>query len=266
MTWSATNPTLATNGWTHWFRANGNDNSQGPAEAQYIATLKPKCAFVLTDDSTYGKGLGQIVVNTLKTDKVKVISDLGAVPGGGTGQTKDFSPYITKAKQSTCSVMFYGGYDAESGNLRAQMTQQGLGNVTMVSGDGSFTGTFIKNAAAAGNGTVATCPCGDITKSTNPAATTFNSDYKAKWGADPGIYSADAYDIARMYINGLLAGHTDRASLTSYFDTVNYTGLARSYSFQSSNHELNPADVKIFYWKDVNQKWVVQPNIFVPKA
>ena len=30
---SATNPPLADNGWTHWFRAVGNDNSQGPVGA-----------------------------------------------------------------------------------------------------------------------------------------------------------------------------------------------------------------------------------------
>jgi branched-chain amino acid transport system substrate-binding protein len=255
VTWSATNPTLSTNGWTHWFRANGNDNSQGPAGADYILkVLKPNCAFVLSDDTTYGKGLGQIVLNALNLANLTTKSDLGAVPQGGTGETKDFSSFITKVKQSNCSAMYYGGYDAEAGNLRAQMVQQGLGNVDMVGGDGWFTGTFLKDAGSAGDGSVATCPCGDITKSTATGANTFITDYKQRWGQDPGIYSADAFDVARMYVNAFIAGNTDSASLTSYFDSVNYTGLARNYSFQA-NHELDPSDVKIYYWKDVNEQW-----------
>jgi branched-chain amino acid transport system substrate-binding protein len=256
VTWSATNPTLATNGWTHWFRANGNDNSQGPSGALYISdVLKPNCAFVSSDDSTYGKGLAQIVLKSLNDGGLQTDSSgIGAVANGGTGETKDFSALITKAKQSGCTAMYYGGYDAEGGNLRAQMTQQGLTDVTLVGGDGIFTGTFTKDAGAAGTGTVATCPCGDITKSTNPDATTFNSDYKAKWGADPGIYSGEAYDVARIYIDGLMAGNTDRQSLTDYIAGVNYTGLTKTYSFQS-NHELDPTQVKIFYWKDNAGTW-----------
>ena len=255
VTWSATNPTLSTNGWTHWFRANGNDNSQGPAGADYISkVLKPNCAFVLSDDTTYGKGLGQIVVNALGLANVNVTADLGAVPGGGTGETKDFSSFITKIKQSNCSALFYGGYDAEAGPLRAQMTQQGLSNVTFVGGDGAFTSTFTKDAGAAGDGSVTTCPCGDITKSHATGASTFISDYKAKWGQDPGIYSADAFDVARIFINGFIAGDTTPQALTNYLTSVHYVGLARDYSFQA-NHELTAADVKIYYWKDVNQKW-----------
>jgi branched-chain amino acid transport system substrate-binding protein len=255
VTWSATNPTLSTNGWTHWFRANGNDNSQGPAAADYISkVLKPNCAFVLSDDTPYGKGLGQIVVNTLGQANVNVTADLGAVPQGGTGQTKDFSPFITKIKQSNCAAVFYGGYDAEAGPLRAQMTQQGLTKVTLVGGDGAFTGTFLKDAAAAGNGSVMTCPCGDITKSHATGASTFISDYKSKWGQDPAIYSADAFDVTRIFINAFIAGNTTPDAITTYLTSVHYIGLARDYSFQA-NHELTAADVKIFYWKDVNQKW-----------
>jgi len=257
VTGSATNPTLDANGWTHWFRAQANDNTQGPVMADYIAdVLKPNCAFVLSDDSTYGKGLAQIGLQELQKKGVSTPSpDLGAIPNGDTGQTKDFSPYITKAKQTGCTAMLYGGYNPESGPMRAQMNQQGLSNMTMVSGDGSFSPDFLTSAGAAGNGTVVTCPCGDLTK--DPNAKAFVDEFKAKWHADPSVYAGDYYDIARMYVEAFKAGDTTRSAITNYFKTADYKGVSKEIKFQS-NGELDPAFAKVYYWKDVNQKWVFQ--------
>ena len=55
---SATNPPLADNGWTHWFRAVGNDNSQGPTGADYISkVLQPELhVHGQRRFSAYGKG------------------------------------------------------------------------------------------------------------------------------------------------------------------------------------------------------------------
>ena len=137
VTGSATNPTLDANGWTHWFRPQANDNTQAPDMANYIIkVLKPNCAYVLSDDTTYGKGLAQIALSTFRDSGLPMKSDLGAVAQGGTGTTKDFSSQITKAKDSGCTAMFYGGYSPEAGPLRAQMSQQGLSKMTMVLGDG----------------------------------------------------------------------------------------------------------------------------------
>jgi branched-chain amino acid transport system substrate-binding protein len=257
VTGSATNPPLNANGWTHWFRAQANDSTQAPDMANYIAkVLKPNCTFVLSDDTTYGKGLAQIGLSTLKSDGAKTVADLGAVPNGGTGETKDFSPYITKAKQSGCKAMFYGGYSPEAGPLRAQMNQQGLTNMTMVVGDGARDDTFLSAAAAAGQGTVASCPCGDITTSSDQAAKTFVSEFQAKYGASSPIapYGADYWDIAMMYINAFKAGKTTRADITTYFHSLNYQGISKHIQFQS-NGELNAADAKIYMWKDENQQW-----------
>ena len=63
---SATNPALAKNGWKTFFRALGNDASQGPAAAKYIKEdLKATKVFVMDDASEYGKGLADIVKSDL---------------------------------------------------------------------------------------------------------------------------------------------------------------------------------------------------------
>ncbi len=249
---SATNPGVAQNGWTHWFRAVGNDNSQGPVAAKYIQQkLSPNCVVVASDDSTYGEGLADIVNQTLTGASITTNSQKGAVT---TGQ-KDFSALVTKVKDSGCNVMFYGGYSPEAAPLRQQMTQAGLTNVTMVGGDGIKDDSFTSGAAAAGEGTVAACPCADISSSTDTKAKTFNTDYQAKWGSPPGIYSAEAWDIAQIYIAAFKAGKTTRADITSFVKGLNnFPGLTKSYTFQSSG-ELDPGSVQIYFYQDKSSAW-----------
>lgn len=248
---SATNPTLAQNGWTHWFRAVGNDNSQGPVAAQYIAkVLQPNCAFVASDGSTYGKGLADVVQQNLKTLGVSSPAQQTIDPNA-----KSWPALVTRIKASGCKAFFYGGYSAQSGPLRKQMTQAGLANVTMVSGDGSEDSTFLQQSGTTGNGTIATCPCADVNSSTDPAAQSFVKDYTAKWGSPPGIYSGEGWDIAQMYIAAFKAGDTTRQKITSFLHGLSgFKGVTKTYAFQS-NGELASNSVAIYVYKDQNGQW-----------
>jgi branched-chain amino acid transport system substrate-binding protein len=125
----------------------------------------------------------------------------------------------------------------------------------MLGGDGIKDTTMLSQAGSEGNGTVAACPCGDITKSTNADAQKFISQFKSKYGTAPGIYSADYWDIAQMYIAAIKAGNTTRASITTYFHNLKgFHGLSKDFTFES-NGELAPSDVKIYFYKDENQQW-----------
>jgi branched-chain amino acid transport system substrate-binding protein len=251
VTASATRTSINQQGWARWFRANANDDEQGPAAGDYIGkVMKPNCAFVTSDDSAYGTALAATVQTGVTNNAIPVTAEIRAV---ATGQT-DFSALVTKIQASGCKAVFYGGYSPEAELLRPQMTQAGLTDVTLVGGDGIKDTDYTSKAGSAGEGTIATCPCVDITKSTDPAAKTFISDFTAKYNTPPGIYAAEYYDVARMYIEAFKQGKTTRAALTQYFDTVHYTGLTKPYVFLT-NHELNQADVKIFIWKDEGGNW-----------
>lgn len=247
---SATNPPLAENGWTHWFRAVGNDNSQGPVGADYISKiLKPNCTFMASDGSAYGKGLADVVQKTLQTAGATVEKQQTVAP------TKDYSALVTKIKASGCKAVFYGGYSAEALLIRKQMTGAGLADVTLVGGDGIKDATFLSGAGSSGEGTVATCPCASMTNSTDPAAQKFISDFKAKYGSDPGIYSGEAWDISQMFIAALTAGKTTRQGITDYLHGLSgFKGLTKSYTFQS-NGELQADSVTIYVYKDEGGEW-----------
>jgi ABC-type branched-subunit amino acid transport system substrate-binding protein len=93
---------------------------------------------------------------------------------------KDFSALVTKIKSSGCTAVFFGGYSPEAGLIRKQMTEAGLTGVSLYGGDGIKDDTFLSTAGAAGDGSIATCPCADITSSTDAAATTFVSPSGSK--------------------------------------------------------------------------------------
>ena len=242
---SATNPTLASGGqaggtpWKVFHRAVGDDNSQGPAAALYIKNvLKPTKVFVADDQSAYGAGLSTIVKQTLgslvvATDKT-----------GADGKQTDFSATVTKIVASGATVFFYGGYYANAGLLRKQLTAAGWKG-TLVAGDGVKDPGYVKAAGTAASvGSVLTCPCTPPEK----AGGTFDADYQAKWGVAAGTYSDVAFDAANIILQGISQGNTTSAKMLTYLGTVDYKGVANEYKFQP-NGNLDSSLVKVWAFK-----------------
>jgi len=236
---SATNVTLSTKGWKVFHRAVANDQFQGPGAADYIKNvLKAQKVFVADDQSAYGAGLadgvkkvlGPLVVGTDKTQ--------------GNGKQTDFSGTVSKIVGSGATAFFYGGYYANGGLLRRQLTAQGWKG-TMIGGDGMNDPGYAKaagNAAAAG--TILMCPCQPSTK----ASGSFLTDYKAKWNQDAGTYSDVAYDAANTFLQGIDAGNVTTAKLNTFLSTVDYKGVANEYKFTATG-ELDPSLVKVWAFK-----------------
>ena len=216
---SATNVTLTKNGWTTWHRVIGNDAAQGAADAKYILkTLKATKVMVIQDDSDYGIGLATVVKSTLgsavvATDKV------------ATGQT-DFSATVSHVQSSGATVLFYGGYYAESGLLAKQLRQAGWKG-TFVSGDGSEDPKFVSTAGAtAANGALLSAPAG-------PAPASFNAEYQALIGSPAGLYSTQAYDATNIVLAGIDAGKTSHSDLNSFISGYTGNGVSGPIAFDS---------------------------------
>jgi branched-chain amino acid transport system substrate-binding protein len=251
ITQSATDDALSTHGWTHWFRALGNNSSQAVPEAQYVSqVLKPNCAVVAQDGSAYGKGLAQIANDTLTSEGVDVSSQEQVDPN-----SKDFSALVGKVQSSGCEALFYGGYSPQAGPIRKQLTQAGLDNVTMVGGDGIKDDAFLDLAGADGNGTIAGCGCADVNTVDTPEAEQFVTDFKAEYGDPPGIYAGEGWDVAQIYIAAMKDGNTDRDGITEFIAGLDgFKGLTKTYSFQD-NGELDDAAVVTFFYENDGTAW-----------
>ncbi len=214
---SATNPALSTNGWDTFHRVLGNDDTQAPAAATFITgTLGAKKVFVVDDASEYGKGLADGVADSLG----------GAVTDRDTVQQKqtDFSATVTKVKAADVDALFYGGYYAEAGLLSKQLKAAGWTG-TFVSGDGSLDPGFIQ--AGGIDGSFLTCPCA-------PSPDDFAAKFKELNGADPGTYSAEAYDAATVLLSGIGEGNDTREALLDWVNNYDADGITKHIKFDET--------------------------------
>ncbi|KAB1919836.1 branched-chain amino acid ABC transporter substrate-binding protein [Micromonospora noduli] len=254
ITASATRPSLAEQKWKTFFRAVGNDFSQGPAAGNYIKNvMKADKVYVIDDQSAYGAGLADEVKKVLGSAVV------GSDKVQGEGKQTEFSGVVTKVKAANVKAIFYGGYYQEAGLIRKQLTAAGV-TAPLVAGDGVNDGAYITSAGqAAAEGTILTCPC-------QPAAEargTFVQEFKALNGTDPGTYSDTAYDAANILLAGIKAGKTTRESLLEFVKGYSGEGVAASYKFTETG-ELDPAQVKVWAFKVTGGK--VVPDQEIPKS
>ncbi|WP_328652901.1 branched-chain amino acid ABC transporter substrate-binding protein [Micromonospora sp. NBC_00330] len=251
---SATRPSLADQKWKTFFRAVGNDFSQGPAAGNYMKNvMKADKVYVIDDQSAYGAGLADEVKKVLGSAVV------GSDKVQGEGKQTEFSGVVTKVKAANVKAIFYGGYYQEAGLIRKQLTAAGV-TAPLVAGDGVNDGAYITSAGqAAAEGTILTCPC-------QPAAEargTFVQEFKALTGTDPGTYSDTAYDAANILLAGIKAGKTTREGLLEFVKGYSGEGVAASYKFTETG-ELDPAQVKVWAFKVTGGK--VVPDQEIPKS
>jgi branched-chain amino acid transport system substrate-binding protein len=237
LTPSATNPTLATQGWKTFHRGLGNDASQGPAAARYIKdNLKAQKVFVIDDASEYGKGLADQVKSTLGP----------LVVGSDVIQEKqtDFSALVAKIQAANVDAVFHGGYVREGAPFLKQLRGAGV-KATYVAGDGVKDPALIDGAGKdAAEGAILTCPCVPPDKLSG----SFPADYKAATGRDPGTYSAESFDAANILLSGIKGGNTTRAKLNDYVSAYTGQGITTKFKFQS-NGELDPGSIAVWAYK-----------------
>lgn len=237
---SATDPSLANNGWNNFFRVVADDNAQGPADAQYaVKKLNLKAIYAIDDASAYAQGL----VSTFDT----AAQGLGATvthetaPGttqcqAGTGNVQQYGALATKVQGSGAGAVFYAGYYCDFALLAKALRGAGY-NGQLLSDDGSESDTYVTQAgSSAAQNTVASCACTDITK--NPAAANFVSEFKSLANFAPGIYSGEAYDATNVIISVMksMGSTVNRAGVVSGLRNANYQGLTKTIQFQANGN------------------------------
>lgn len=238
---SATATALAANGWKYWHRVVANDDVQGPADAQFITgTLGAKKVFVIDDNQEYSVGLADAVAKaaqsggaTLQRDKIDP-------------KASDYSSTVNKVRSFNADAIFYGGYYAEAGKLLKQLRDGGV-KAKFVSDDGSSDPGLVKAAGQQqAEGALASCPCLLAGFSKDPKAQKFASDYKAKFGVDPGTYSAEGYDAAGMLIEAVKAGKTSGKDINEFLKTLSYAGVSKQLKFTDKGE---PDESTIFMYQ-----------------
>ncbi|GLY71830.1 branched-chain amino acid ABC transporter substrate-binding protein [Actinoallomurus iriomotensis] len=238
---SATNVALAQHGWKFWHRLIANDNVQGAGIGNFIASnLKAKKVFIIHDSSEYGKPLAETVKANVEKAGATTSEDATDPQGS------DYSATVNKAKAFNPDAIFFGGYYAQAGKLIKQLREGGVKG-RFLSGDGSLDKGLAKGAGGTtADGTIVGCPCLiDPTGSAGAASKKFAQDYKAKFNADPGVYSAEAYDAATAFIAAVKAGNTTPEKINSFLSTIDQPGVSKQIKFSSAG-EPTATDVYVY--------------------
>ena len=246
---SATNTELPTvvEGQTVFHRVVPDDAVQGAALADYISKelQAQKIAFV-HDNSDYGKAVAEgtrdFLVEELQVDAVLT----EAIDPRG----QDYSAAVNKVKAAAPDAVFYGGYYAEAGRLKKQLTDAGV-EAVFLSGDGSLDVGFVESGGVAGTeGAQVTCACNFPTPESEGELGEFATRYKEKFKRDPGTYSPEGYDAANILINGIRAGNDDRASLLEYVENEvgTYEGVSKTIEFED-NGNVKATEVYAYEYK-----------------
>ncbi len=245
-------PTLRPTGKVNYFRVATTDDHQGPAGADAAAKLGLKSVYVINDAETYGIGIANAFIGEWQKLNLKL---LGQASEPGT--TTAYVALLTQIAGLHPDFIYFGGLDSTGGILIRQQMKQvpGLQNLPFSGGDGIVTPSFAKTIQPLGGGpvygTVAV-----VDTSQNPNATTFVSQYKAAFPADPiNVYSAASYDSMNIIIqaiktalaNGAKAptsssdsagAVTFRTAVIAAVQGIAYDGVTGHQSFDSNGDTL----------------------------
>lgn len=252
---SATTPGLSENGWTYFFRTVGSDKDQGPVAAQFIAeNLGATKVAIIDDSSDYGKPLADFVEQTLESEFDAEIVERQGVEAG----QQDYSAAVGAVAQSGAEAIFFGGYYAEAGLIKKQLADAGAGDVPFVSDDGAFDGAYFDTAGKeTSENSYVTYPGIDVTS----ADPTFVEDYKAAFDSDPGAFSIESYQNARLVIEALKSGACDRDAIREFIANFNGEIAGKQISF-GENGDIEAGPFTVYEAQDA--EWVVAEENLTP--
>lgn len=177
-----------------YFRTATTDAVQGPFAAQYLFNdAKIQSVAVVHDKKTYGQGLSGTFSEEFTRLGGKIVATETVNPGD-----KDFAPVINKIAPLKPGAVYYGGEYPEAQLLSPQMKDKGL-NIPLMGGDGIYSGVYLENVKAKGNGDLATS-VGAPTESLESAKDFVSAYSEAGYKEEYEAYGAYSYDAAKAII------------------------------------------------------------------
>ncbi|HVL32703.1 MAG TPA: branched-chain amino acid ABC transporter substrate-binding protein, partial [Actinomycetota bacterium] len=228
---SATRADLTAQGWHTFFRGVGGDADQAKAAADLVKAIGCKKIALINDKSPYGQGYIDIARENL--DKSSIVLDEGIAPA------TDYTTLVDSLLSNEPDVVLYGGYVAQGPLIVKQMRAKGV-DALFVCGDGCKDDKFVTDAGADASGVLFTCPCLDPNVSDAADAKDFVSKFQAEYNKAPGIYAAEAWDVAQIFIAALKSGATDRAAVLKFVtDLKDFKGLTKTFNWTTDEKELH---------------------------
>ncbi len=108
----------------------------------------------------------------------------------------DFTAQVTKIKNAKADVLVFTGYYQEAALIMNEAKKQNV-DISLIGGDGLYGQDLYKLGGSAVEEKVIFY-CGFSTDQPSPETAKFIQDYKAKYGEDPDMFSAQYYDAVMI--------------------------------------------------------------------
>lgn len=171
------------------------------------------------------------------------------------GET-DFTAQITRVKNSNPDAIMIWGNAKESALILKQLRDKGL-NQPVYGSDRMVSGEFLKLAGPLAEKIVTTCQYNP--DSNNPGLKVFRENYVKKFGVEPDVFAAHAYDGMNILLEAIRKAGLNRALirdvLTDLKTFQNYQGITGPIVFDATWNNIRP----IYMAEVINGKFKFSP-------
>jgi branched-chain amino acid transport system substrate-binding protein len=217
------------------FRNVPPNRGQGKTAAEFaLDHLHAKTASVLKINNDYGVSLTDSFSSSFEKGGGRILSDESYNQGA-----TDFRAQLTKIREEHPDIVFYPGHYQECGLILKQARELGIAG-TFVGGDGSYSPELIQIAGPAAEGSYYTLMAMGYGVS-DKEIQTFSSAFKAKYGQEPDVYAAYAYDALMIIADAIRrGGYTSDGIKSALYSTKAYKGVTGITSFDSNGEVSKP--------------------------
>ena len=222
------------------FRTCYSDSFQGTAMANYAAKEKgAKTAAIVKDiSSDYGKGLAESFKTTFEAAGGQIVAEESYSAGD-----TDFNAILTRLKGQQFDVIYIPGYYNEAGLIIKQARALGI-TAPIMGADGFDSPTLLDLAGAdALNDVYFSNHYSNLDK--DPKVQKFIADFKAKYNAEPGAFSALGYDTAYFVADAIKRAETkDSLGIQKAMAaTKDYPGVTGTFSVDENHNAVKEITV-----------------------
>jgi branched-chain amino acid transport system substrate-binding protein len=199
-----------------------------------LERLKAKRAAILYINNDYGISLRDEFKRRFQRAGGSIVAVEAYNPGA-----RDFRSQLVKIKAAGPTVVFYPGHYQESGLILKQAKELGL-KATFVGGDGSFAPELIQIAGNAAEGSYYTMMAMGYGVA-DEEIKKFVTAFKRKYGEEPSVYAAYAYDALKLIADAIRrGGYTADGIKNALYETKDFKGVTGITRFDKNGEVDKP--------------------------
>ena len=194
-----------------------------------VTMLKAKKIALLTSDNDFGRTLAKGFREYIKTSAGDAeIVYAQTYPF----KEKDFKPYLSKIKEIGPDIIFASGYYFQTGPIVNQAREMGL-TMNILGEEGADSPKFLEIAGKAAEGFVIVTNLNR--DDTRPEVQAFLKEFEKRYGIQPDMVGASAYDAFMIIIDGIkrsgtLKGPAIRKAIADTKDFNGLTGVLKGFT------------------------------------